>query len=308
MDHLELLREKIGHLRDEIAHLQELNDQYRRAGSRDRNETEAQIAHGQRHEATSCPAGTGPNRGPWPTSSIRGTDEGTAPLTLVSRKKGLLAFQASANKRPSSRGASHQGKNLPTPTFGIIRREYVSDGFGLCSDRVGWGFQSKEYAEKEVGRRTSSWTCDGASLSFHARLSWQCHQANGQRAYAHAAGGSPIGAQINFLYYLRIQPFLMSGGGFLYFNQPMFGATSRICCQQEDEHQQQRNQLSVSRWHVSWNTGWQAWWDAAYCLCTLVEGVRSQLFRPEIQSSLRTNPVGFESEQGIESEHLRGIP
>jgi hypothetical protein len=50
MDHLEVLREKIRRLRDEIAQLQELNDQYRRAGSRDRNETEAQIAHGQRHE------------------------------------------------------------------------------------------------------------------------------------------------------------------------------------------------------------------------------------------------------------------
>lgn len=50
MDHLEVLREKVGRLRDEIAHLQELNTQYRRSGSRDRNETEAQIAHGQRHE------------------------------------------------------------------------------------------------------------------------------------------------------------------------------------------------------------------------------------------------------------------
>lgn len=49
MDHLEVLREKIGRLRDEIAHLQELNHQYRRAGS-GRNETEAQIAHGQRLE------------------------------------------------------------------------------------------------------------------------------------------------------------------------------------------------------------------------------------------------------------------
>jgi hypothetical protein len=50
MDHLEVLREKVGRLRDEIAHLQDLNDQYRAAGSRGRNEVEAQIAHGQRHE------------------------------------------------------------------------------------------------------------------------------------------------------------------------------------------------------------------------------------------------------------------
>ena len=50
MDHLTVLREKIGHLRDEIAHLQELNAQYRHARSRGRNETEAQIAHDQRQE------------------------------------------------------------------------------------------------------------------------------------------------------------------------------------------------------------------------------------------------------------------
>ena len=50
MDHLEVLREKIGRLRDEIADLLELNAEYRRAGSQGRNEVQAQIAHGQRHE------------------------------------------------------------------------------------------------------------------------------------------------------------------------------------------------------------------------------------------------------------------
>jgi len=47
MDHLEVLREKIGRLRAEIAQLQELNNQYRRER---RNDAEAQVAHGQRHE------------------------------------------------------------------------------------------------------------------------------------------------------------------------------------------------------------------------------------------------------------------
>jgi phosphoglycerate-specific signal transduction histidine kinase len=47
MDHLAVLREKIAGLRAEIAQLQELNNQYRREG---RHETEAQVAHGQRHE------------------------------------------------------------------------------------------------------------------------------------------------------------------------------------------------------------------------------------------------------------------
>lgn len=47
MDYLEVLREKIGHLRGEIAEIQDLNERYRRQGGNDRD---AQIAHGQRHE------------------------------------------------------------------------------------------------------------------------------------------------------------------------------------------------------------------------------------------------------------------
>ena len=42
-----MLREKIERLRVEIADIQELNEQFRRGG---RNGTEAQVAHGQRHE------------------------------------------------------------------------------------------------------------------------------------------------------------------------------------------------------------------------------------------------------------------
>jgi len=47
MDHLERLREKIRGLREEIAHIQALNTQYR---LRDWNDAEAQVAHGQRQE------------------------------------------------------------------------------------------------------------------------------------------------------------------------------------------------------------------------------------------------------------------
>ena len=47
MGHLEVLREKIGRLRAEIAQIQELNDHYWR---QDRNESDAHVAHGQRQE------------------------------------------------------------------------------------------------------------------------------------------------------------------------------------------------------------------------------------------------------------------
>ena len=47
MDHLEVLRDKIGRLRAEIADIQELNRQFRRDGV---NRVDVQVAHGQRKE------------------------------------------------------------------------------------------------------------------------------------------------------------------------------------------------------------------------------------------------------------------
>lgn len=48
------------------------------------------------------------------------------------------------------------------------------------------------------------------------------------RAYAYGVGGSPIGAQVNFVHYRHVEPFLTSGGGFLYFNHRMFGTTQQF--------------------------------------------------------------------------------
>lgn len=47
MDHLLVLRDKIGRLREEIAAIQNLNEQFRRHGL---NGADAQIAHGKRME------------------------------------------------------------------------------------------------------------------------------------------------------------------------------------------------------------------------------------------------------------------
>jgi hypothetical protein len=47
MDHLDVLRGKIARLREEIAHIQKLNQGYR---LRHENGTEAQVAHGQGQE------------------------------------------------------------------------------------------------------------------------------------------------------------------------------------------------------------------------------------------------------------------
>ena len=51
---------------------------------------------------------------------------------------------------------------------------------------------------------------------------------NGRFVDAHGAGGSPIGAQVNFLHYRHIQPFITSGGGFLYFDRRMFGTAQQF--------------------------------------------------------------------------------
>ena len=50
MDHLEVLREKIGRLRAEIAHLQELDTDYYRRHGRNWMHAEAQVEHDQRLE------------------------------------------------------------------------------------------------------------------------------------------------------------------------------------------------------------------------------------------------------------------
>jgi opacity protein-like surface antigen len=54
------------------------------------------------------------------------------------------------------------------------------------------------------------------------------HTINGHRSYAYGVGGSPIGAQVNFVHFRRVEPFLTSGGGFLYFNHRMFGTTQQF--------------------------------------------------------------------------------
>lgn len=54
------------------------------------------------------------------------------------------------------------------------------------------------------------------------------HSHDGHRAYAYGTGGSPIGAQVNFVHYRHVEPFLTSGGGFLYFNHRMFATTQQF--------------------------------------------------------------------------------
>jgi len=49
--------------------------------------------------------------------------------------------------------------------------------------------------------------------------------SSGRRVYAYGIGGSPAGAQVNFVHYRRVEPFVTAGGGFLYFNHRMFGGT-----------------------------------------------------------------------------------
>jgi hypothetical protein len=54
------------------------------------------------------------------------------------------------------------------------------------------------------------------------------YTSDGRRAYSYGIGGSPVGAQVNFVHFRRVEPFLTSGGGFLYFNHRMFGTTQQF--------------------------------------------------------------------------------
>lgn len=51
------------------------------------------------------------------------------------------------------------------------------------------------------------------------------HYPGGQRHYAYGGGGSPIGAQVNWIRYRRLEPFITAGGGALYFNRKMMEGT-----------------------------------------------------------------------------------
>jgi hypothetical protein len=83
MDHLGVLREKIGRLRAEIADIQALNEQFRRDGG---NGADVQVAHGQRNERLQAIqselvqlADLGRK------SCFYRTNEGKAPLPVASR-------------------------------------------------------------------------------------------------------------------------------------------------------------------------------------------------------------------------------
>jgi Lipid A 3-O-deacylase (PagL) len=54
------------------------------------------------------------------------------------------------------------------------------------------------------------------------------YTSTGRRAYSYGIGASPVGAQVNFVHYRHVEPFLTSGGGFLYFNHRMFGTTQQF--------------------------------------------------------------------------------
>lgn len=61
------------------------------------------------------------------------------------------------------------------------------------------------------------WTAVGTSYGL-----------DGSPLYAHGAGGSPLGLQVNLLPIRHVQPFITSGGGFLYFNRRMFGTKQQF--------------------------------------------------------------------------------
>ena len=99
-----------------------------------------------------------------------------------------------------------------------------ANGHAFASTMDGRNYQLQaRYARLIYGRRpfAVNWILEVTPLALVGDPS----HSSGGRAYAYGIGGSPIGAQVNFLHYRRIEPFLTSGGGFLYFNHRMFEGT-----------------------------------------------------------------------------------
>jgi hypothetical protein len=99
MDHLEVLREKIGRLREEIAHIQELNDLYR---LRRMNESDAHVAHCQRLER------------------LQAIQQELARLSNLGRK--VQSIEKTNEKHRSRLGSREEGFVVPTHAAG---RSYV---------------------------------------------------------------------------------------------------------------------------------------------------------------------------------------
>jgi len=98
------------------------------------------------------------------------------------------------------------------------------NGHAFSSTVGGRNYQLESRYERLIYRKEPfavRWVFDMVPLAMVG----DPHTYNGHRAYAYGVGGSPIGAQVNFVHFLRVEPFLTSGGGFLYFNHRMFGAT-----------------------------------------------------------------------------------
>jgi len=101
------------------------------------------------------------------------------------------------------------------------------NGHAFSSTMEGRNYQVETRYERLIFRKEPlavRWVFDAVP----AALVGDPHTTNGHRAYAYGVGGSPIGAQVNFVHFRRVEPFLTSGGGFLYFNHRMFGTSQQF--------------------------------------------------------------------------------
>jgi hypothetical protein len=147
MDHLEVLREKIARLRAEIAAIQELNQEYR---LREWVRTEAQVAHGQRHERLQAiqqelaPVADLGRRIP-SVEKIREQNRARLPVVEQKRLRSTLAFTppptlhaenpVAKTKRPQL-FSSHRGARLNSPPPKSAHNQ--PNGLGGRCEWPGW--------------------------------------------------------------------------------------------------------------------------------------------------------------------------
>jgi len=121
---------------------------------------------------------------------------------------------------------SHKNGSIPTANTCIGSSELLKTVMYFRALWVREIIKSRP-AMKGLSTGESPSPCVGFSKQFHWH-SWAIRTPQWSPCLCLRGRGQPIGAQVNFVHYRHVEPFLTSGGGFLYFNHRTFGSTQQL--------------------------------------------------------------------------------
>lgn len=148
-----------------------------------------------------------------------------AVLDIRNRMYALVATLALTTFFPTPGLAQEQSHGPSEYTFSFGGA--FANGHALSSTVDARNYQLESRYQRlicSVGSFAVRWVVDAVPLA----LVGDPDTYNGHRSYAYGVGGSPVGVQVNLVRFRPVEPFLTSGGGFLYFNHRMFGSTQQF--------------------------------------------------------------------------------